>query len=1169
MKKPGLPIRVTPFHVKAFLLQSVLTLALAVATFANNAKGQDVLNKKLTISITNEDFKTVLRKISREGAVKFSYTRNTIPENQPVSVAADNETLASILHTLFGPYRINFTVIGSQVILRRTNETTPNPGHKQASEATPAKPIKGVVKDSKNKGIEGVNVLIRGTRKGAITAADGSFTIDANPGDVLECSIIGYKTATIVVGDQGDISIRMQEDVTGLEEVVTVGYASQKKVNLTGATDGITAKQLESRPITNLGSGLQGLIGNLNITTSNGRPNTASSLNIRGQVSINGGGPLILVDNISVTENELARINPTDVESVTVLKDASTAAIYGARASFGVILITTKSAKNNKLDVNVNAYTSVRTVGKLPEVVTDPYTSITLKNAAAFPLYNPAWPANLVAYAKQRSEDPSLPGVIVNPNDATRYLYMGNTDWMSEGYNKTAPSQEVNINLSQKTEKLGYYFSAGYYKQDGMVRFNADDYKRYNMRGKVNFTPLKWLTFANNTSFANVLYTSPTYLDGNYFWNLNRLPSFSVPTNPDGSWTSDGANQLGTIREGGMSNSKLNDFQSTFSFTTSLIKDVWTVKGDATFRRTNSLERRFEKPVPYRDGPNGPVKYVGNTTGSATNNSANVNYNVYNLYTEAHKKLGRHNLGILAGFNQEERLTTNNTASRTGIISYNLPTLNLSTGTMNVTERIREWAVRGFFGRLNYNWDGRYLLELDGRYDGSSRFAENDRWGFFPSASAGWVISDEPFIKPIADRIGMNFFKVRSSYGSLGNQGSSVDQNGNGNEYGYIPTMTFTPQIGQILGGVQPPTVNPPGAVSPSYTWEEVKTINFGADLIFVDNRLEINFDKYTRRVQGMLAPGKTLPSVFGTNVPLVNAGDLKTKGFELKLSWRDHGTLAGSDFNYNITFSLADSRAWITKYDNPTKSLGNNFDALYEGRELGELWGMDVEGFFKTEDETKEKDYTAVGEDDNGYQFHAGDIKFADRNKDNKVNFGKSTVDDPGDMRKIGNTRSRYPYSFDLSGSWKGFDLRVFIQGIGKKDWYPGASNIYFWGIYAQPWTNVTVQNLNRWTPENPNGYFPRIKAYSAEDAMHELGLPNTRYLQNASYLRCKNLTLGYSLPQPLLKRMGINRLRFYASAENLFEKSRLKVSLDPEGLDGAIYPFQRTYAFGMNLNF
>jgi TonB-linked SusC/RagA family outer membrane protein len=484
---------------------------------------------------------------------------------------------------------------------------------------------------------------------------------------------------------------------------------------------------------------------------------------------------------------------------------------------------------------------------------------------------------------------------------------------------------------------------------------------------------------------------------------------------------------------------------------------------------------------------------------------------------------------------------------------------------MTVTEKIREWAVQGFFGRLNYNYKSRYLLELDGRYDGSSRFPKQDRWGFFPSASAGWVVSEEAFLKSAKKAIGMNFFKLRASYGSLGNQGSSVDQDGNGNEYGYIPTMTFTPQIGQILGTDLPPTVNPPGAVSTSYTWEKVNTVNFGADLMFLDNRLGINFDKYTRQVNGMLAPGKALPSVFGTPVPQVNAGDLKTKGFELKLSWRDQGKLAGSDFFYNVTVSLADSRAWITKFDNPTRSLNSH----YKGEQLGEIWGLGVDGFFKNQAEIDSKDYSAVGEDDENYLFYVGDIKFTDRNKDNKLNFGKQTVDDPGDLYKIGNSSSRYPYSFDISGGWKGFDVRIFMQGIAKRDWYPGASNIYFWGIYAQPWTNVTRQNLDHWTPEHPNAYFPRVKAYAAEDNMMELGIPNTKYLQNASYLRCKNLTVGYTLPSSILKRAKVSRIRFYASAENLFEFSHIKVKLDPEGLSGDIYPFQRTYAFGMNLNF
>lgn len=1130
-----------------------------------NANGY---SQTVTLLERNARLEQVFKKIEKQTRFFFWYENKTLKESRKVNIDVQNASLEQALNQCFANQPLSYVIIDKTIVVKEKKQAVTVEPAAITPAPIPAPPpptikVKGSVTSAEGQLLSGAYIKLKGSNRGTTAANDGSFTLEIpEQGGTLVVSYVGYQSVEIRVTKNTTLNIVMEQQKSNVDEIVVVGYASQRKANLTGATDKVGAKEFESRPINNIGSGLQGLVANLNITNGDGRPNTAAALNIRGAVSINGGEPLILVDNIPVTQAELTYLNPTDVESVTVLKDAASAAIYGARASFGVILVTTKSGKNNKLNVNVNAYSSYRTVGKLPEIVTDPYTAITIKNQAAFPLYNPAWPAYMVDYAKQRSQNPSLPAVIVNPNNPNKYLYMGNTNWLEEGYNKTAPSQDINLNLSQKTDKLAYYFSMDYYNQDGIIRYNPDTYKRYNMRGKVDFNVTPWLTFSNNTSFANILYNSPTYLDGNYFWNLNRQSAFDVPKNPDGSWTSAGASQLGSIQQGGRSDSRLNDYQSTFSFNASILKNFWSIKGDATFKRTSSLEKRYEIPVPYIDGPNGPVKYAGGLTGSSTNKTNNTNYNVYNLYTDAHKKFGDHFISVLAGFNQEERSSISNSAVRNGLISYNLPTVNLSTGSMTESETIREWAVQGFFGRLNYNFKDRYLLELDGRYDGSSRFPKNDRWGFFPSASAGWVISEESFFAGIKKATSIDFLKFRASYGSLGNQASV-------SEYGYIPTMSFTPQIGQILGSSLPSAVNVPGAVSPSYTWEKVNTTNFGVDMLLLDKRLELNFDKYSRVVNGMLVPGKTLPAVFGTGVPMVNAGDMQTKGFELKLSWHDKVKVAGADFYYNFTASLANSKAWITRFDNPTLSLNN----YYKGQELGEIWGLGVDGFFKSQDEINAKDYSAVGEDDNNYAFYVGDLKFTDRNKDGKVNFGKYTVNDPGDLYKIGNSSPHLPYSFEFTGSWKGFDARIFMQGIAKRDWYPEPSNIYFWGIYAQPWTNVTVQNLDRWTPTNPNGYFPRVKSYIAEDWMQELAIPNNRYLQNASYLRCKNLTVGYTLPQSLLKRAGISRLRFYASAENLFEFTHTKVRLDPESLGakrgGDIYPFQRTYSFGLNLNF
>lgn len=448
---------------------------------------------------------------------------------------------------------------------------------------------------------------------------------------------------------------------------------------------------------------------------------------------------------------------------------------------------------------------------------------------------------------------------------------------------------------------------------------------------------------------------------------------------------------------------------------------------------------------------------------------------------------------------------------------------------------------------------------MNGRYDGTSRFPKKDRFGFFPSGSVAWVLSKEKFMENISQSIGLDMLKFRASYGALGNQ--------NVGTYAYLPTMS-SGQIGQILDGSQPVAVYAPGVVSNTLTWEKVRTINGGIDLALLNNRLSASFDYYVRYTEGMLTKSKTLPSVFGASEPKTNAADLKTKGWELSLRWRDQFMLADSPFNYSIKVALADSRAFITKYDNPNKRLGD----YYEGQEIGEMWGLTTEGFFQTEEEIKNHaDQSAVGEDDQSYKFYVGDLKFADLNNDGKINKGDWTLANPGDFRKIGNSSSRYPYSFDLSADWKGFDIRGFFQGIGKRDWYAGGGNHYFWGIYAQPWTNVQTHNLDHWTPENPNAYYPRVKAYIAESTGSELACVQTRYMQDASYLRMKNLTIGYTLPQDLTRKLNIERVRFYFSGENLFEIIHLKANLDPEALDSSskVYPLQRSYSFGVNLTF
>lgn len=1037
--------------------------------------------------------------------------------------------------------------------------------------------VTGKVTDTNGEAVIGASVVVKGNSTlGTITDFDGNFTLSVPANSQLLISYIGYAQQEVAATPGKAMNIILKEDTELLEEVVVVGYSTQKKVNLSGAVDAVSSKTLEDRPIINAGQGLQGVIPNLNITISNGSANSAPEFNVRGVTSLNGGDPLILVDNIPTTSSELSRLNTNDIESISVLKDAASAAIYGARAAFGVVLVTTKRAKSEKIAVNVNAFYSTRKITRLPEHVTDPYTVMDIKNDAAYPLYN-LYSEKQMEIAKQFSANPNQDRVVINPDDPESWMYYGSTNWMDEVYENTAPSYTVNFNVSQKTKKTSYYLSGEYARQDGMLKYGNDIYDRYNVRGKVDFQITDWLNVNNNTSFVQRTYDQPSFgrTDwgmSDFFHQVNRTNSLDVPKNPDGSWTSAGGTILGALQEGGRKLNDSREFSTTFGLTLDIIKDVWQIKADATWRRDSEINRNSYNNYHYKTGPNKPEQASGRPT-RASRNTTFYNYNVYNVFTDFHKTFAKkHYVQALLGFNQETRRSNYFSMYRNDLISSAFPTPELATGDMGVGEEIYEWAVRGMFFRANYIYDDKYILEVNGRYDGTSRFPKNDRFGFFPSGSAAWLISKEKFMENFNESIGLDLLKIRGSYGVLGNQSVGT--------YAYIATMD-PGKIGQILDGERPMAVYAPGSVANSLTWEQVRTINGGIDIALFNNRLSGSFDYFVRYTEGMLTKSKTLPSVFGQSEPKTNAADLKTRGWELSLKWNDQFSLAGSPFHYSVKLALSDSRSFITKFDNTVnvydkdgKKIGEtaSLSDYYEGQEIGEMWGLTTEGFFQSEEELKNHaDQSAVGEDDQSYKFYVGDLKFADLNNDGKINKGKWTLADPGDFRKIGNSSSRYPYSIDLSADWKGFDVRGFFQGIGKRDWYASGGNHYFWGIYAQPWTNVQTHNLDHWTPENPNAYYPRVKAYIAESSGCELACVQTKYMQDASYLRMKNLTVGYTLPQELTRKWSIERLRFYFSGENLFEISHLKANLDPEvlGSSSLVYPLQRSYSFGVNLTF
>ncbi|WP_206614324.1 SusC/RagA family TonB-linked outer membrane protein [Chitinophaga barathri] len=1131
-----------------------LVAILMLAAFLQvSAKGYS--QERISLDYSNINIKKLLSLVSKKSDYTFLYRNVTIPDKN-VSIRVKDVHVLRILDETLAGTDLSYKELGGKLIV-----IIP------AGDKINARTITGKVTDADGQPLIGVTVIVKGTTKGAQTDANGDYSLEVPENAVLVFSYIGHESQEVPLkGNAARQDIVMKAGASGLSEVIVVGYGTQRRINLSGAVDAISGKALQNRPITNVSTGLQGLLPNLNIGVSNGRISSAPSLNIRGFTSIGNLNssnqqvdvdPFILIDNVPATKEELSRLNPADIEGVTLLKDAASAAIYGARAAYGVLLITTKTGYSKRVSISVNSNYALRTLGRVPEITTDPYTVMDFKHRAATPLYN-LYPDAVREYAKKRSADPSLPAVIVDPTNPNAWAYYGTTNWLEEAYRQTAPSSNTNFSISQKTDKLAFYVSGEYYRYDGQLKYGNDIYNRYNLRAKATYDVNDRLKFGVNTVFTSSDYNAPVFLDGNFFHNLNRTPSLSVPRNPDGTWTSDGAALFGALQEGGRTKSYLNEYQATLNGELAIIKGIWDLKGDMTFRRGSGNGKSYDISIPYRTGPNQPFAYAGSNPSYGRNTSDATRYNVYNVYTDFHRTFAKkHFVQALAGFNQEYRNYSTNTTTRQNLISSSLPDPLLTTGTLSQTGRVEDYAVRGLFYRLNYIYNDKYIVEFNGRYDGTSRFPDGDRWGFFPSASAAWVVTGEEFFKPIASSIKLDVLKFRASYGALGNQVTT-------SYYPYIPTMP-TGQIGQILDGTRPIGVKQPGAVSPTLTWEKVQTMNYGVSMAWLNNRLSLDADIYTRRTKDMLVKSKTLPAVFGTGEPQENAADLKVKGWELSLKWSDAVQVGGSPLNYGVRFILADSRAYITKYDNPAGLLSD----YYVGREIGEIWGLVNDGFFQSEDELRNwPDQSGVGSDDQGYKFYVGDLKFKDLNGDKKVNYGKNTVSDPGDRVIIGNSAIRLPYSVMLNADWKGIDASVFFQGVGKRDWYPNASNHYFWGVFAQPWTNVQTHNLDSWTPEHPDAYFPRVKAYIAEDAS-ELGAPQTKYLQNAAYLRLKNVTVGYTLPSSFTRKAHIERLRIYFGAENIFTRSHLKARIDPEGLGGSVYPFQQTYSGGINLNF
>lgn len=1045
-----------------------------------------------------------------------------------------------------------------------------------------------------NQPLPGVNVYVKGTSIGTITNASGTFSVVVPSGEaILVFSFIGFRTQEIEVEGRTRFDVTLSEDIAGLEEVTVVGYGTQKKINVSGAVDQVSARELESRPITSISQGLQGLVPNLNVDFVSGEPGQAAAINIRGITSINEGEPLILIDGVPVDSYELSRIPPADVASISVLKDASSAAIYGARAAFGVILITTRQGTREGMQVQYRNTLAWSQPTILPEKITDPYIYLRLRELSTnnTPWDNVNYSDETYLWAKQRSNDPSISGVRENPNSPGSWEYMGDQDWTHYFLDDYAFSNNHHLSVDGKSGRTNYYLSGAFDNQAGALNMSRDDFSRYSVKSAVRYDLDDWITIGNNTLLQSTERLKPYHLD---MWTLYNLHPNEWDKNPDGSWANtDVGRTAARLSDGGNYENRLNSFLTTFHAEMRFFGGLFKINADATYRRemTNLFMNNRKFMIGY--GP-GDVREEGSNT--AYRSATYDRYSVMNIYGTVNKDFGGSVLTAIAGFNQEESRYEWFSASRDKVISGSLPSIALATGMSFVDEYIAEWAVRGAFYRLNYTIADKYILEFNGRYDGSSKFPGDSRFGFFPSASAAWRLDKEDFMGALKPAISL--LKPRASFGALGNQFVS--------EYGYIPTMQAS-QAWLIIGEERPMQVTPPSLVSSNYTWERVSSLNLGLDVGFFDNRLVGNFDWYTRDTKGMLTQGRDLPDVLGAAEPRENAADLRTQGWEASVSYKHRTMIAGRPLAVNTRFVIADSQTKITDFDNPN----GNLTQFYTGMTMGEIWGLTSDGLFETEDEIAQLDQSSIipwG----ALAIVPGWPKFVDQDGNQAIETGL-TLDDPKDLSIIGNSTPRYRYGFNLDLMWNGFDLRIFLQGVGKKDYYP--LDYLYWGFYQQPYAGGYVHLMDFYRPEddsevdmakhsdayieagladaNLDARYPIFQSWLADRNLGEridqakgLAIPQTGYLLDASYLRLKNLTIGYTLPEELTSRMRIKSIRFFFSGENLKEWSEVARYFDPEAITDAVklnpgvnpsritgkgyaYPFQRYYSIGLNVTF
>lgn len=988
-----------------------------------------------------------------------------------------------------------------------------------------------VVSGVNNTPLQGVTVAVKRTPIATTTDASGKFSV-TSPGATatLIFSSIGYQTIERIVNSQESLNVRLEEDTKSLEQVVVVGYGTQKKVNLTGAISAVTAEDFKGRPITATSTGLQGLMPGVTIRNSTALPGqNGSSIRIRGVGTLGDANPLVVIDGIPGGDMNI--INPDDIESISVLKDAASSSIYGVRGANGVILITTKKGKSGaQPNLSYSNYLGFQTPTALPEFLGSP-EYMTLLNESQKNV------GRTITYTDADIE---------NARNGTDLNYFANTNWLKEIYKTSAGQQNHNISLNGGGNNLNYYVSYGYLNQDGLVTGDNYGANRNNIRLRLNTKLMDRLDLDFNIGYVDRKFSeSSEGLDeasGPLYASHQISPLVPVKFTTGGwGYLGGSRNPVAVATDGGYNNFSSQELTGNLSAALSLF-DGFKLRGQYGLIKSNSRREILSKTINYFSPTTGDRIYQTNFPNRIDNRDYTNTYQTVIAMADYEKSFNKiHEIKILAGASQESNISESFTASRTNLVSQDLSNINLGTQNQLNTGNDGQTALQSLFGRANYVLNNKYLAELNFRYDGSSRFAKDVRWNLFPSASVGWRLSEETFFGKLKDVF--NDVKIRASYGELGNDKV-------GSDYAYLSTIG--PVTTMPIGNALTPAYAQTSLSNQILTWETVIKQNIGLDLVMANGRLGITADYFKHNTDDILLR-VTLPDILGATEPSQNAGKVENTGWELQVDWKDRI----GQFRYRLNANLSDVKNKVVSLGGVPPTFGDQVRFLNEP--IDAFYGLVAQRLAQVSDfdyNATTNVYTPKFPFITGDKVAPGDVMYEDLNNDKQITVA-------GDRKIIGNPFPRYTYAFRADVGWKGFDINFFLQGVGKASGYiKGAAR----HAYINESANPQKYHLDRWTTENPNASYPRFTYQLAYNQRF-----STMWLENAAYLRLKNVQAGYTLPAKLTEKLRISRLRAFISADNLLTKTNFYYAYDPETpvSSGGYYPQVKTFIFGLNVNF